>query len=205
MAVASAETIGVAHAQCQRTEGHALDLGHQGTAVDVTTIGVIVVGTAAIMTSHAQEAEEGAIAVTVDVSAVVTTRAMRRKMASLRTERPSLTMLMVPMMETITVTETVADRMMSWTALTALIKLQMTMMTITDLLSRIRMTPMRSTLMQTEIQSSLLRAKWKTKTESSSNLVCIRRKMQKKKVKCFIKIFISRNQIFFACKKLAAC
>ena len=200
MEVASAETIGEAHALFQRTEGHALDLDHQGTAVDATTIGVIVVGTAAIMTSPVLEAEEGVIAVTVDVSAAVTTRAMRRKMVSLKTERLSLTMSMVQMMETITVTETVADRMMSWTALTALIKLQTTMMTTTDLLSRIRMTPMWSTMMQMAIQSSLLRAKWKTKTESSSNLVCIRRKMQKKKVKCFIKIFMSRNQIFIAHK-----
>lgn len=142
MEVASAETIGAAHALFQKTEDHALDPGRQGTAVDATTIGVIAVETAAIMTSPDLEAEEGVIAETVVVSEVVTTRAMKRKMVSLRTEKLSLTMLMVPMMETITVTETVADRMMSWTALTAPIKQQTTTMTITDLLSRIRMTPM---------------------------------------------------------------
>ena len=163
--VASAGTTDAAHAPSRKIEGRALAPGRRGTAADATAKGATAVGTAAIMTSHGQGAEEGAIAAIAVASAAETTRAMTRRMASLRTERPSLTMLMVPTMETIITTARVAARTMSWTVLTALTKLQTTMTKTMDLHSRRRMRPMLSTMMRTEIQSSLLKARWKTKSE----------------------------------------
>ena len=165
-AVASVETIDAAHARSRKIEGHALAPGRRGMAADATVIDATAVGTAAIMTSHAQGAEEGAIAATAVASAAETTRAMTRRMVSLRTERPSLTMLTVPTMETIITTAKGAARTMSWTVLTALTRLQTTMTKTMDLHSRRRTRPMLSTMMRTVIQSSLLRARWKTKSES---------------------------------------